>query len=290
MDRIVHLAESAQLGRPEDREKTTFQVARYLDTWLKTHRQYHYNFMVRLRQRFGNVFCFWFAKREGKFLTGFYLFIKTLYAANVIGQFFILNTFMSMDYTVYGYEVIGKLIRDGEFTDSPRFPRVTLCDFEIRQLQNLQRHTVQCVLPINLFNEKIFLFLWFWYFFVAVVACGSYLTWLYQVIIGYNRYRYVKKYLKMGDNIRTETDSKFARKFADEYLRDDGVFILRVIGKNSSEMVLADLVNSLWVLYRENPHTAKPRDKRHRQAKVNGKPLAPTLEMDEEEEDRRSMS
>ncbi|BFZ21820.1 hypothetical protein BsWGS_24859 [Bradybaena similaris] len=288
MDRLVQLAESTQLGKPDDREKITYQVAKYLDRWLKAHRQYHYNLMVRLRQRFANVFCFWFAKREGKFLTGFYLFIKALYAANVIGQFFILNSFLSMDFSWFGYEVLYKLFKEGEFTNSPRFPRITLCDFEIRQLQNLQRYTVQCVLPINLFNEKIFIFLWFWYFLVAVIATVSYLSWLYYVLIGYNRYRYVKKYLKICDNIRNEKDLKFAKKFADEYLRDDGVFILRVIAKNSSELVVTDIVNSLWVLYRESPHTVKQSDKRIRELKPNGKALAPTMEMDEDELDTLS--
>lgn len=288
MDRLVQLAESTQLGKPEDREKITYQVAKYLDRWLKAHRQYHYNLMVRLRQRFANVFCFWFAKREGKFLTGFYLFIKAMYATNVIGQFFILNSFLSMDFSWFGYEVLYKLFKEGEFTNSPRFPRITLCDFEIRQLQNLQRYTVQCVLPINLFNEKIFIFLWFWYFLVAVIATVSYLSWLYYVLIGYNRYRYVKKYLKICDNIRNEKDLKFAKKFADEYLRDDGVFILRVIAKNSSELVLTDIVNSLWVLYRENPHTVKQSDKRTRELKPNGKALAPPMEMDEDELDTLS--
>nr|BCO10869.1 Limax innexin 3 [Ambigolimax valentianus] len=280
MDRLVHLAESAQLSKSEDREKMTYQVAKYIDRWLKAHRQYHYNLLVRLRQRFANVFCFWFAKREGKFLTGFYLLIKGMYAANVIGQFFILNSFMAMNFTVYGFEVLYKLFNEGEFNDSPRFPRVTLCDFELRQLSNLHRYTVQCVLPINLFNEKIFIFLWFWYFVIAVIACGSYLLWLYYFLIGYNRYRFVKKYLMINDALRNEKDSKFARKFADEYLRDDGVFVLRVIAKNSSELVLTDLICILWSLYRENPLTIKQNETRNRKMKSNGKVLSSTLERD----------
>lgn len=277
MDRLVTLAENTQFGRPEDKDKMILQLAKYLDNWLKGHRQYHYNIVVRLRRVFGNVFCFWFAKREGKFLVGFYLFIKLLFALNVVGQFLILNLFLSMDFTIYGYEVLNTLVKEGEFKNSPRFPRVTLCDFEIRQLQNLQRFTVQCVLPINLFNEKIFVVLWFWYLFVAVIACGSYFTWLYHALIGYSRIKFVKKYLKIRDNIRDETDLKLVKKFADEYLRDDGMFVLRVVSKNTSELVLIDLVNSLWDLYRESPFTPLCNDKQ----KPGWKVVPSTLEMEE---------
>lgn len=283
MDRLISMTEGTQLGKPEDRDKIIYQVAKYLDRWLKAHRQYHYNLLVRIRQRFSNVFCFWFAKRDGRFLTGFYLFIKLLYVANIVFQFFILNVFLSMDYSVYGIEVIQNLIQTGEFKDSPRFPRVTLCDFEIRQLANVQRYTVQCVLPINLFNEKIFIFLWFWYLLVAILTIGNYLSWLYQVLLGSNRYHYVKKYLKIGDNIRNKNDAKFARKFADEYLRDDGIFVLKIVAKNSSELVLNDLVNHMWGLFKDNPHTTMPNEKRQREARANGKLPVSTLELDPDE-------
>ncbi|CAL1543617.1 unnamed protein product [Lymnaea stagnalis] len=283
IDKIISLAESTQLGKPEDREKFIYQVAKYIDRWLKAHRQYHYNLLVRLRQRFANVFCFWFAKRDGKYLTGFYLFIKLLYVANVIFQFFILNFFLSMDYSVYGLEVIQSLIKTGEFKDSPRFPRVTLCDFEIRQLQNLQRYTVQCVLPINLFNEKIFIVLWFWYLLVAVITTFNYLSWLYHVLFGGNRYKYVKRFLKLGDNLSSKSDSKLAKKFANEYLRDDGVFVLKIVAKNSSDLVLNDLVNYLWMFFKDNPHVATAYEKKLRDAKMNGKHAISTLEMDPEE-------
>ncbi|KAH9524014.1 Innexin unc-7 [Bulinus truncatus] len=251
LDKIVDMAEKTQLGSPDDRDKTIDHISKYMDRWLETHREYHWNRLVRAKQLMAKVCCFFCNKRAGTYLTAFYLFVKVVYAANVIAQFFILNAFLSQDYNLYGFEVLQMLgSNNGEWKESTRFPRVTLCDFKIRQLQNIQTWTVQCVLPINLFNEKIFIVIWFWLVFVATLSCINLVSWLYRVIFKRNRAGYIKKYLKINNELQSGFDKKLCQKFADEYLRDDGVFVIRVIAKNSTDLVATDLVDKLWKLYK----------------------------------------
>jgi hypothetical protein len=42
-----------------------------------------------------------------------------------------------------------------------------------------------------------------------------------------------------------------SRIFTKYYLRDDGVFVLRIIEKNSSNMITTDLILNLWKIFRE---------------------------------------
>ena len=256
MDKICTLSETTLLSSPDDRNKNISHIAKYMHRWVESQRDFHDNAFTRVRRRVSNVICFCCGKRDGTFLTGYYIFIKLLYCGNVVGQFFLLNAFMANDYNVFGFEVIQYLLDNGEWKPSPRFPRVTLCDFVIRQLANHHRYTIQCVLPLNLFNEKIFIFIWFWLFLLAFLTFFNFASWLYYSLFTENRTRYVKKYLKLCNEISTGFDRKLARKFADDYLRNDGIFVLRVIEKNSSGMVLADLIISLWKLFKEEYGTA----------------------------------
>lgn len=251
LDKMTTLAESTQLGSPEDRLNKIKQLAHYMDRWLQNQRQYqNMPFISRIKQTLAKTLCFWFGRRRGTFLTGLYLFIKFLYCANLVGQFYLLNAFLSTDYGLFGFEIMNHALKDTKWTGSNRFPRVTLCDFETRQLANIHRVTVQCVLPINLFNEKVFIFLWFWLFLVSILTFANYASWFIRIVIKQNRPRFVGKYLKISQNIQSGMDKKLCHKFADEYLKADGVFVLRVVEKNSTSLVLTDLINELWKLFR----------------------------------------
>ena len=131
------------------------------------------------------------------------------------------------------------------------FPRVTLCDMRVRgqDLGNVQPYTVQCVLPINAYNEKIFMFLWFWMVFVTMASGLSLLLWLCRAVVYADRVRFIENHLQMGERIQSPAgvrEAELTRKFACDYLRQDGALLLRLIAHNTDSITTTELVCSLW--------------------------------------------
>lgn len=255
LSKIVQLTASAHYIEDSKREEKINEISRVVDRWLEANRQYHWNILVRLRQKVSRI-CFFMNRREGTYLTGLYLFVKLLFAVNVIGQFFILDTFLDGFFSLWGIEAMYSLAHEYNVKESRRFPRVTMCDYEVRELQNVLPRTVQCVLPINLFNEKIFLFLWFWFILVSVISCSNIIFWFWRTFFQRNRTSFVKKYLTVSSRIHTASDKKLCKKFA-TYLRDDGIFLIRMIQKNSNDMLVTDMITRLWEIYLEKPVVKK---------------------------------
>jgi innexin len=112
-----------------------------------------------------------------------YLISKLLYIGNAVGQLFLLSKVLSTKYSTFGADVVRSMVDNVDWTEESyvAFPRVTLCEFKVRgqDMANVHPYTVQCVLPINIYNEKIYVFLWFWLIFVASV---SVLRWVENIL------------------------------------------------------------------------------------------------------------
>jgi hypothetical protein len=143
--------------------------------------------------------------------------------------------------------VVEQLMKGQDWGYSERFPRVTLCEFEIRHQSRVHNYIVQCALTINLFNEKLFIFLWFWFVFLAGVTAVNFLSWLFRSLYWPGHVQYVRKQIRVMD--ATPREAGTLAKFAENYLRRDGMFIVRLIGMNMGEVVAGEVLCGLWNNY-----------------------------------------
>ena len=194
----------------------------------------------------------WCGNRHGNYFLMSAVLVKVMYLVNVCMQFTLLNDFLGTNYELFGFEIMDGLAngKHDNLKASPRFPFVTLCDFKLRHLQNVQNWTIQCVLPINLFNEKIFICVWFW---LAVVCTLSLINlFANSMVFPARRLRYIKKFLKLRHIYSSSTEEKRTLyKFVHSYLNFDGVFVIRIAAHNGTDILVANLVEKLYLKFKD---------------------------------------
>ncbi|ESN90404.1 hypothetical protein HELRODRAFT_96495 [Helobdella robusta] len=231
----------------EVREKAVRYIVNHMDRYLLSQREFRTGCLVRIKHFVAKVCCLIGGRLYGNYLITAYLCIKMLYIVVAIVQLMLMEVFLGIEYHWYGTYVIDKLIKGQEWEPSERFPRVTLCEFDLRYQSRIINYVVQCALTINLFNEKIFVFVWFWFVFVIIVTSINLLKWLFRSLYWPGQVQYVRQRLRAFDI--AHRDSNVLAKFTENYLRRDGMFILRLISQNMGEVVSGEALCGLWNNY-----------------------------------------
>jgi hypothetical protein len=130
------------------------------------------------------------------------------------------------------------------------FPRESACDFRIRaNIDSLvHNYTVQCVLPINLYNEQLFTLLWAWLWLVCIANCYDFVVWIFRLAPG-SRFNYVRSRLRLKNS--ESSTKRTLNAFVYDYLTFDGVFILRIMSLSMSDCVTHEILQTLWQNYTE---------------------------------------
>lgn len=109
-----------------------------------------------------------------------YFFCEFLCLFNVLGQMFFLDAVFSHDFLYYGINVIRYFYFGPVVVQNPfirMFPRVTSCTYRyFGEGGRIRKTSVLCVLAVNAINEKVFLFMWFWFViltFLTLLALSS---------------------------------------------------------------------------------------------------------------------
>ncbi|CAM2723184.1 unnamed protein product [Rotaria socialis] len=155
-----------------------------------------------------------------------------------------------------GWKTLVNIFQDGEsHFESSQFPRVTMCDFMIRELgSNNHWYASQCNLPINLYNEAIFLGIRLWLIILTILnVFWIVLLWLFSLSIC-NRKNSMKNYLQLYQNYESTTSMRQSKRIElekgfIEYINLDGFLVLRLIGHNTDEFVLIEIIGYLYQNY-----------------------------------------
>lgn len=169
-----------------------------------------------------------FSTKRSYFLFACYLTYKVTCLSSIILQLIALNLFLRNDFYSYGIDFARYVFGTSNWVQSYRFPRVTMCDIEIRRLGNVNTYTLQCVLPINIFNEKIYLFIWFWLLIIAMANIASTIAWIYSTIVTLKK---ITVNYSLNCHITDNVDS---------------VFLIRLVKKNTNAITGDEILRKLY--------------------------------------------
>lgn len=227
-----------------------------------------------------------FSSRFSSYLVLLYIVCKLLYLGNAMVQFVILTKLFYPEQSAYIKQVMG--VSEPAYEDddengtiAPVFPKVTFCDFDVRRLGFNQKYALQCALPLNLWHERIYQIIWVWTGGVMVLTAVGIFIWLFRFMCSSDSVKFITNHLEdvtlereqhdahpqartphtleAGTNGRQKLHVSHydikdeVEDFVNHYLRNDGVFLLRLIAHNTSYITTKDITVALWKMW-ENVH------------------------------------
>uniref|UniRef100_A0A336LJ58 Innexin n=1 Tax=Culicoides sonorensis TaxID=179676 RepID=A0A336LJ58_CULSO len=113
-----------------------------------------------------------------------YFICEALCLINIVIQLYLMNQFFDGEFLSYGWRVMNYSDLPQEQRVDPMvyvFPRVTKCIFhKYGASGSIQKHDSLCILPLNIVNEKTYIFIWFWYIILSTMLVGLV---IYRIVI-----------------------------------------------------------------------------------------------------------
>jgi len=170
-----------------------------------------------------------------------FIFCELLNLVNIIGQMFLMDAFFGGQFTTYGWDVVTLSGMDMEDRIDPMakvFPKMSKCTFhKYGPSGTIINHDGLCILPINIINEKIYVFLWFWF---LVLLSWTIVFLLFRTITIFSRY---SRYLVFCGRAKSSNRGDI-QVIMDKFWFGDW-FILMQLCKHMDPMVFHDLVIDL---------------------------------------------
>ncbi|VDO00905.1 unnamed protein product [Rodentolepis nana] len=215
---------------------------------------------------------FVFGKRLGNRTAFYYLIIKLLYIVNCVGQIFLIMLFLSpdgitrTDFIQFTLRLFNTLVNNREWKGSDLFPMRAICPVSLHILGHRnQLFTAICALPINMLNEKIYIFLFVWLLFVLSISVFSTLVWMSRFVFLSRSVSFLTRLLNISQDAARPTldrnnklvrydkaDVKDEEMLKNQFVREiglDGYFMIQMLKNNAGDVVSGEILLSWWKIY-----------------------------------------
>lgn len=287
---LVKAAADAATSERSAREKQVKRVAEFLTDMIISPRvcRQHYGRRSTNRRIYQNCDICSTPRRLGTCLIILYMIFKVITLINAILQLYLIQRFLGFysegstgsrsmnlakvgdsdravtvsdsneDWSGLGFGLtVANHLRTGrDWPETTLFPRVAYCRVRGIRLVGVENaYTAQCALPVNMLNEKIYIFFWFWLVVLISASVTSLVLWLIRVVFTPRRKHFIKRFLRIKIAMVRNKPRTVSRadidEFVDDYLRRDGVFLIRMLALNAGEVITAEIVTELYNDYLE---------------------------------------
>jgi len=167
---------------------------------------------------------------------------------NVICQMYFIDFFLGGEFQTYGMDVLNYTGLEHEDRPDPMakvFPKVTKCTFhKYGPSGTVEKNDGLCTLPVNIINEKLFIFIWFWLIFVAVCS-GLYLIFRLSTLLA-DQMRVGLITVHGGRSCRRSDVEAILDPVGFKWTENIGDwFLLHLVCKNLNVLLVNDLIRNL---------------------------------------------
>lgn len=170
-----------------------------------------------------------------------YFICEALNFINVIVNIVMTDKFLGGAFLNYGTDVIKFSNMNQENRTDPMvaiFPRVTKCTFlKYGPSGSIQSHDALCVLALNILNEKIYIFLWFWFILLAVLSGLAMVYSAAVILLPRTRETILKRRFRFG--APNAVDTIIRKTQVGDFL------LLHLLGQNMNVLVFGEILDEL---------------------------------------------
>lgn len=203
----------------------------------------------------------------------YFTFCEALNFLNVCFQMYLVDAFLGGTFSTYGLDVLRYSEMDQDDRNDPMirvFPRMTKCTFHrYGSSGDVQRHDALCILPLNIINEKIYIFLWFWFVFLAVLSGG---LLIYRILVLIS--------IKWRENVLVQRARLSEREEIVSVLSNGAVgdwFLMYMLCKNMDPLHYRELVGRLTSKDKDAEESDNDEEKKLIHDDGENFPMVPTL-------------